>query len=164
MKMKNLEAARYGQSMINGNEDVRYWSVCMVQAENKLYTYSCARDDQLVVDSDGYVTFVFTKFEDKPNWVCDITNVSGEVNEVGCKYNWFPYVSPVSWFYLRTLVGNNNSEAYENLPITFEMENDPNDFNALKKHMGEYYPEGRYCSFENESCLNAIKELGNLEN
>lgn len=152
MRMKSFESAKYGDKMLDGNRDLRYWSICVLQPENLMWTYSCARDDELVKDSSSsYVTFIFTKINERPEWACDTANATGVGKFEGCKYNWFPYVSPAHWLYIRTLDGNKNSSNYKYLPITFnltqEANGNPNDFVALKKHMGEYYPDGEYCEF-----------------
>jgi hypothetical protein len=153
MRVKNLKAAKYGQDMTRKDNDVRFWSLCVIQAENVMYTYACARDDQFVPDKSdpNFSTFIFTKKADKPAWACDVANVLGEGLSKDCKYNWLPYVSPVTWLYLRTLDANPLSPAYKYLPITFDLKKeaggDPNNFEAVKKHMGPYYPDGEYCTF-----------------
>lgn len=156
--MKNMVGAKYGQNMLSGNEDLRYWSLCVLQLENLMYTHTCLRNDEVLTNPDrpGYVSFIFTKRNEKPAWACDMTLPKDE-REKDCKYNWLPYVSPINWLYMRTLAGNPSSPAYKYLPITYELgKNDPNDSSLLKEHMGPYYPEGEYCSVSDDSCLNIL--------
>ena len=134
--MNELTITRFKPPVID--KQVRYWSVCVYQPLNALlYGWACARYNELQVDSDGYVTIIYSSPKHKPEGVCDPVNgVTGN-----CKYNWMHYGSktPLSW--IRQLVSNDN---YKESLVNYKGNN--YDAEALKAHMGEYYPKSWYCS------------------
>ena len=131
-----LTIARFKPPVID--KQVRYWSVCVYQPLNALlYGWACAKYNELQVDEDGYITVIYSSPEHKPLGVCDPVN--GVTND--CQYNWMHYGSntPLSW--IRQLVSNDN---YKESLINYKGDN--YDAEAIKKHMGEYYPQTWYCS------------------
>ena len=111
----------------------RYYSVCIMQPLNFLYTWDCKNDEELDLDDDGYVTIVFSSERDKPEYVCK----PGE-----CVYNWMPYSSAAPLVWIRQLVPD--EETYPNAPHFYE--GDPYDSKELSIHMGAHYPKTWYCT------------------
>ncbi len=51
---------------ISGDEQLRYWSLCMQNTTSGLATTGCLYDAQVTRDSNGYVTFAFSNPEHRP--------------------------------------------------------------------------------------------------
>ena len=117
-------------------EDVRYWSVCVIQPFNGLmYTWDCSQHDNLHVQ-DGYATIVFSIPENKPAGAC-----SKDEWNPDCRYDWLQYGSRVPLVWIRQLVPSDN---YEESLLCYE--GDPLDVDAISDHMRAYYPQAWYCS------------------
>ena len=130
--MKGRETPEVGKQ-------VRYWSVCVMQPLNGLlYTWSCARHNELKIEANGYTTIVFSSPKDRPKDTCEPGNQI--VQTANCDNNWMPYGSRVPLVWIRQLVSR---EDYRESLINFK--GDYYDASAIKAHMGEYYPETRYC-------------------
>lgn len=167
IRMKTFSAAEYGSLSVADSvyPDVRYWSLCSVQTENLMYTVGCIKDHEFVRDraDPGYVTIVATT-GNPPEGVCDVINGQTE----NCSYNWLPMPGPVSWLYLRTLAPNENSPNYRYTPYMYPTTSDPNNATQLKEHMGLYYPQSAYCTFDSDKkgktrCTDVLREFGSSE-
>ena len=133
------------QDVIRPETDpVRYWSLCVQQTLNYIYTWACASDRELVHDPDapGWVTLVFSSAADRPEGLCDPLDPAS--SGTGCVYNWLSYGSPVPWVFLRYVAASRTG-----FPESASFyEGDLLDAAAIRTHMGDYYPWSVTCSRE----------------
>jgi hypothetical protein len=120
---------------ISGNEQLRYWSLCMHDATAGLPTTGCLYDAQTAQDGDGYVTVAFSNPESRP------ANAT----------NWLPVASgPIPALILRHMQPN---PAFTEALLYYAGTN--NDPAAITAHMGEYFPLVTTCTkaeFERDRC------------
>jgi hypothetical protein len=64
-KAPTFPDTRAGQA-ITGHEQVRFWSLCTNEYRKPYPVTSCARDDQVALDDQGWFTFVVSTPEDRP--------------------------------------------------------------------------------------------------
>ncbi len=130
---------------------VRYWSVCLYKPYLAAVS-NCIRDIQLKVDPDGFVTVAVSSQEDRPL----LDPVLGE------EYNWLEWDTLIPTLAIREIYPHPGFEqgcfwyktACESDP-SYENRNCHYDSAAIKDVMGDFFPEGRYCSteeFEKNRC------------
>jgi len=119
---------------ISGNEQIRYWSLCMHNATSLLSTTGCLYDAKLAQDGDGYVTVAFSNPENRP------ANAA----------NWLPTTDIIPALILRHMQPN---PAFAEALLYYTGAKD--DSAAIAAHMGEYFPLVATCSkagFERDRC------------
>ncbi|WP_077730254.1 hypothetical protein [Methylocaldum sp. 14B] len=119
---------------ISGNEQLRYWSLCMHNTSTLWTTNGCLYDAQAAQDGDGYVTFAFSNPESRP------ANAA----------NWLPTTDTIPALILRHMQPN---PAFAEALLYYAGTN--NDPAAITAHMGEYFPLVTTCTkveFERDRC------------
>ncbi len=133
-------ATRYDQVIEPGpTQQVRYYSVCIMNRTNLLYTYACVRDQELTPDAAGRVHIVLSSKADKPAWID------------ACHQPWLAYPCNKPELWIRHLQAD---------PLAFPQSHDhfaedpryqpqldadaPENIDALREHMADYYPEVTY--------------------
>jgi hypothetical protein len=123
---------------ISGNEDLRYWSICMQQKSNLLFTTGCLHDTQMTIDNDGYIRVAFSYPEDRP-----IINAQPYGN-------WLALTDILPVVILRQT--QPHADFSESL---FYYTGAREDASAIAAHMGDYFPVVKSCSkadFESNRC------------
>jgi len=108
------------------DEQLRYWSICSNEVASQRY-FDCVRDDETVVDENGYFTIVISDPQDQPvNAIED-----NGINWMG----WGPYID-VAVVYRHML------------PSSFfnESVHDVERGQRIEDVMGEYAPQTAYCT------------------
>lgn len=123
---------------ITGNEDLRYWSVCMHQSAVTVYETGCLHDALISVDEDGYVRFAFSYPEDRPA-------IDGKPYG-----NWLATTDIVPIVILRQIQPN---PAFSQALLFYAGDNEDPD--EIAAHMQEYFPIVTSCAkeeFEADRC------------
>ncbi|BBA36093.1 hypothetical protein sS8_4163 [Methylocaldum marinum] len=119
---------------ISGNEQLRYWSLCMHDTASLWSTAGCLYDAQVIRDDDGYVTFAVSAPESRP------ANAA----------NWLPAAGSLPALILRHMQPN---PAFTEAVLYYSgAKADPA---AIAAHMGEYFPLVGTCArteFERDRC------------
>jgi hypothetical protein len=119
---------------IVGDEQLRYWSLCMHNTTTLWTTNGCLYDAQVAQDDDGYVTFVFSNPENRP------------ANAI----NWLPTSDVIPALILRHLQPH---PAFTEALLYYA--GAERDSDAIAAHMGEYFPRVTTCAkaeFERNRC------------
>lgn len=107
-------------------QQVRYWSICE-NAEMSRRVVACTADDQAIVDSGGYATFVVSPASDRPS---NATAADG--------VNWLPWgdAEDSEILYRQELASPTFSQSIANAPAS----------GSLTTTMGRYTPQVSYCT------------------
>jgi hypothetical protein len=109
-----------------GSEQLRYWSICQNDVPTQRYT-ACTRDEQTVLDEDGYFTVVISDAADRP---------ANAIPENGMTWlPWGPYID-AGVAYRHMLPDPGFTETIANIPRGV----------AVEDIMGDYAPQPAYCT------------------
>lgn len=121
-------------------QQLRYWSMCTNLLVSPAPVVECARDDNTVLDPQGYYTYVIGADQDKPA-------VTAITQENATWLKWFGPIGealpdelkPNGNLILRNMLPNASfPNAVQNIPVTQSNA-------AARATMGQYYPEATYC-------------------
>lgn len=131
---------------IDGDKQVRYWSICGIQWINFWNTTGCIRDHGLALEAGNYATIALSDPEDRP------ANAA----------HWLAYPGGQSFLFIREIVPDPETfpESALFLGLEGQVPSLPPEVpghldEPLREHQGEYYPGGVYCSkaqFEEDEC------------
>ncbi|MGH2521734.1 MAG: hypothetical protein ACRDH2_04435, partial [Anaerolineales bacterium] len=115
---------------------VRYWSLCTYK--DAVVRLNCLADESVAVGADGYFTIVMGRPEDRP------ANATPE-----CRMTWLPLLAngANTLWRMKATRATPWEHALQTVPWELgDLALETYDETALRRIMGEYYPEGRYLS------------------
>lgn len=144
-----------------GNEQTTFWDWCSTQFLTPLnYTLACHRDAQYTIDDDGYATLVISTDNERPI-------VDGQPYK-----DWLPMAGNLGLTVMRQLDPNPATfpqsplflpqTTVSGVDLPLDMFPGPVAEKQIRNHMGEYFPQMKYCTkaeFEYNRCATAAPRL-----